>query len=119
MGAKILRDGSGGWVLNVSGALRKEELDAVQTAVIAALGRQDEMKLLVVVADDFCGWVGGEVWGDMTFFAEYGDRIARIAIVGDSKWETEMLMFAGQGVRRAPVKYFVKDHLAAAYAWLA
>jgi hypothetical protein len=119
MGAEVLQDKNGIWVLKVSGALRKEELDAAQSEAVRALGFNDEARVLVVIADDFCGWVGGEVWGDTTFFFEHGDRISKIALVGDPRWEEKMLMFTGAGLRRAPVKYFEKGELAAAYAWLA
>jgi hypothetical protein len=118
MGATIQQDSHGIWVVQISGALRKEELDAVQAAGIKDLGPHDEAKLLVMVGEDFSGWVGGEVWGDMTFFYKHGDRIVKIAIVGDRKWETRMLMFIGAGLRRAPVKYFASDQLAEARAWL-
>ena len=118
MGATIRQERNGIWVMQISGALSKEELDAVQAAVIKALGANEEVKLLVMIAEDFAGWVGGEIWGDTTFFVEHGDRIVKIAIVGDSKWETEVLMFTGAGLRRAPVRYFTRNQLPEAHAWL-
>lgn len=122
MGATIQQDKSGVWVVRITGALRKEEMDAIQAVGIKAAGLRaqnpEDVKLLVMVGEDFCGWVGGEVWNDMTFFVHYGDRIAKIAIVGDPKWETRMLMFTGAGFRRAPVKYFAENRLAEARAWL-
>lgn len=54
----------------------------------------------------------------MTFFVQFGDRIAKIAIVGDPKWESRMLMFTGAGFRRAPVKCFTESQLPEAYDWL-
>lgn len=118
MGATLERDENGNCVVRISGALRKEEMDAVQAAGIKALGPQDEARLLVMVADDFRGWVGTEEWNDMSFFISHGDRIVKIAIVGDHRWETKMLMFTGAGSRRAPVRYFATDELAAARHWL-
>ncbi len=118
MGATIHRDDRGIWVLWVAGALRKEELDDAQATFVKGLGTDGDGKVLVMVADDFCGWVGGEVWSDMTFFMEHGDRIEKIAIVGDPKWETRMMMFTGAGLRRSTVKYFAGNQLAEAYAWL-
>jgi hypothetical protein len=118
MGATINKDNYGLWVLRISGALRKEEMDAVQAAGIEGLGPQENARVLVMVEDDFHGWLGDEVWGDMTFFIEHGDRIEKIAIVGDPKWESRMLMFSGAGLRRAPVKYFSRDRLAEAQDWL-
>jgi len=118
MGAAIKQDEKGIWVLRISGALRKDELDAVQADTLATLELHDSIKLLVLVEGDFRGWVGDEVWNDMTFFVEHGDKITKIAIVGDPTWESRMLMFAGAGFRRAPVEYFAANQLAEAYAWL-
>ena len=118
MGATIQKNNRGIWVLRVTGALRKEELDDVQDAWIRELGPQVTGKVLVVVGDDFTGWEGGEVWGDMSFFMEHGDKVEKFAIVGDATWESRMLMFTGAGLRRTPVKYFTKDRLAEAYEWL-
>ncbi len=118
MGATIQQDTSGVWVIRINGALRKEELDDVQTEWIEALDPLDEGKVLVMVGEDFRGWVGGEVWSDMTFFMRHGDRVGKIAIVGDPKWETRMLMFTGAGLRRALVKYFADNQLSEAFAWL-
>jgi hypothetical protein len=118
MGATIHRDEKGIWVLHISGALRKEEMDSVQAKGIEGLGPGEDARVLVIVEADFRGWVGSEVWGDMTFFMEHGDRIEKMAIVGDPKWESRMLMFSGAGFRRAPVKYFAANQLDQAYAWL-
>ena len=93
-------------------------MDAIQAAGMKGLGPHDDARVLVMVEADFSGWVGNEVWNDMTFFVEHGDRIAKIAIVGDPKWETRMLMFTGAGFRRGPVKYFTGNRLAEANAWL-
>jgi len=118
MGAKVHRDTNGVWVMQINGALRKEELDAVQAHWLKALAPDDEGKVLIMVAEDFSGWVGGEEWSDMSFFTTHGNRVGKIAIVGDPKWQDKMLMFAGAGFRRAPVKYFARNQLAVAQLWL-
>ena len=118
MGATIKQEDNGLWVLRISGALRKEEMDAVQAAGIEGLGPQENASVLVIVEEDFRGWVGDEVWGDMTFFMEHGDRIEKMAIVGNPKWESRMLMFSGAGLRRTPVKYFSLDRIDQAREWL-
>jgi hypothetical protein len=118
MGATIEQDKSGIWEMRVSGALRKEEMDAVQAVGLKGLGPNENARVLVMIEDDFCGWVGTEVWNDMTFFVQHGDRIEKIALVGNPKWETRMLMFTGAGLRRAPVRYFTPEQLDAARAWL-
>lgn len=118
MGATIEKDKNGIWVLRISGALRKEEMDAVQAEGLKELSHDENVKVLVMVESDFCGWVGNEVWNDMTFFVQHGDRIDKIAIVGNPMWESRMLMFAGAGFRRAPVKYFPANRLSQARSWL-
>ena len=40
------------------------------------------------------------------FISRTGDKISKIAIVAEPRWETLALAFAGAGVRRAPVKFF-------------
>ena len=118
MGATINRDNNGIWVLRIFGALRKDEMDRVQAAGLEGLNPNESARVLVMVDEDFTGWVGDEVWNDMTFFVKHGDRIGKIAIVGDPNWESRMLMFSGAGFRRAPVKYFPTDQLDQACAWL-
>lgn len=118
MGATIQRDSSGIWVVRISGSLRKEEMDAIQAEGIKGLSPGSSASVLVLVEPDFSGWVGSEVWNDMTFFVKHGDSIARIAIVGEPKWESRMLMFTGAGFRRAAVKFFTRENVPQAYAWL-
>ena len=48
----------------------------------------------------------------------YGDRIRRIAIVGDARWQDEALAFVGQGFRVTDVRYFVPAALEEANAWI-
>jgi hypothetical protein len=118
MSATIKRDKHGIWEVHVSGGLRKEEMDAIQAAGIQGIGQDNHARVLVMVEPDFRGWVGAEEWNDMSFLVTHGDRISRIAIVGDPKWESRMLMFAGAGLRRTQVRYFAGNRLADAYVWL-
>ena len=90
----------------------------IKAAGLAGMNPHENARVLVMVEEDFCGWVGDEVWNDMTFFVQHGDRIEKIAIVGNPKWESRMLMFTGAGFRRAPVKYFARERLAEAEDWL-
>jgi hypothetical protein len=105
--------------LDVSGILRKAELDSAQDALTADIGWIPGGKArLLVVLDKFDGWDGVSNWSDLTFFARYGDNIERIAIVGEARWREYALMFAAADLRRAPVEYFVADAIAAARTWL-
>jgi hypothetical protein len=118
MSASIEQDSKGIWVLRIGDALRKEEMDAVQEQTLKGMHPQEGARVLVLLEPGFRGWAGGEAWNDMTFFVKYGDQIGRIAIVGDPKWESRVLMFSGAGFRKAPVKYFAQNRLEEAYGWL-
>jgi hypothetical protein len=119
MGATIEQEKSGVWVVHISGALRKEDMDAIQGEGLKGMEPHQQARVLVMVEPDFSGWVGSEVWNDMTFFVKYGNSISKIAVVGDPKWQSRMLMFTGAGFRRTQVKYFAEANGAKdAYAWL-
>jgi hypothetical protein len=74
---------------------------------------------LLAIAEDFEGWERGADWNDLDFLFSHSDKIAKIAIVADPRWEAQALAFAGAGVRPAPVKLFSPDELAQARDWLA
>jgi hypothetical protein len=61
---------------------------------------------LLVILENFEGWERGADWNDLDFMISYGDKISKIALVAEPRWETLALAFAGAGVRRAPVKFF-------------
>jgi hypothetical protein len=91
--------------VEMRGLLRKAELDACQARLAAEIDRLGPVRLLFVL-DGFEGWEPRDNWSDLTFYAKYSDRIDRIAIVGDERWRSEALMFAGADLRRAPVEFF-------------
>lgn len=105
--------------IGMRGLIRKAELDACQARLVAEMDRLGPVRLLFVL-DGFEGWEPGDNWSDLTFYAKYSDRIDRIAIVGEERWRSEALMFAGAELRRAPVEYFASSSSddGAARAWL-
>jgi len=104
--------------LDVSGLLRKAEFDRWQASLAREMDRAATVKLLVVL-NRFEGWDANDNWSDLSFYATHGDKIARIAIVGDERWRGQMLMFAVADLRKAPVEYFGAHAIADARAWLA
>jgi len=117
MGATIQQESGNVKVLRITGLLTKSELDAALAAEAGQWGPATRVKVLVIV-EEFKGWERGADWGDTTFFAVHDKQIDKIAIVADPRWETEVLMFAGAGIRRGPVKFFPPNQLAHARAWL-
>ncbi len=112
---------AGGNVFRVElqGTLRKADMDRCQVELAAEMRRLGPVRLLFVL-DRFDGWEPGDNWSDLTFYAGHGDLIERIAIVGEEKWRSEALMFAGADLRRAPVEFFAGPPASTdeARAWL-
>jgi hypothetical protein len=120
MPASIVHESDNVYRLEVSGLLTKSDLDRAQDVLTADIGNIPDGKVRVlVVLDQFHGWDDLGNWSDLTFFARYGDRIERIAIVGDPRWRDHALMFAAADLRRGPVEYFAADAMPAARSWLA
>ncbi len=120
MGVTIAQDSDNVYVMRITGMLKKSELDGVQASATKMLDSDPliQVKLLMVV-EEFQGWERDADWGDMSFYAKHGDRIARIAIVGDPRRETDWKMFVGAGFRTAPVRFFAPSQLDRARQWLA
>jgi hypothetical protein len=117
MGALIIDQDGNLRVLLITGLLKKSDLDDVQTTVVNQLDPDSHIKLLVI-AEGFQGWERGDDWGDLTFFTTSGDLIEKIAIFVPSRWETDLLIFAAAGLRRATVQFFPEGQLARARTWL-
>ena len=104
-------------VLHFRGVLKRSEFAGTQNAAVPELELGAHPRLLVVL-QDFEGWERGADWNDLDFMITHGNKIAKIAIVGDPRWEAEALAFAGAGFRRAPVQFFPQEQSAAARTWL-
>ena len=102
MSARLKRHDDGLLVLRVSGELKKSELDAVQSEFVEKSAGGGTVKLLVLL-ENFTGWERGEQWGDTDFFFSHRNDFEKIAVVGDPRWEAQVLAFAGAGLRKGPV----------------
>jgi hypothetical protein len=106
------------YCLKIRGTLRKADFERCQERLANDIKRIGPVKLLFVL-DGFEGWEPHANWNDLTFYVKHDDLIERIAIVGDERWRSEALMFAGADLRKAPVEFFTGDTVDAARAWLA
>jgi len=118
MVAKIDYEPNDVCVLRISGTLKRSEFGAEQAALAGKIDVGARPRLLAIL-EDFEGWERGADWNDLDFLISHSGEVAKIAIVADPRWETQSLAFAGAGIRRAPVKFFPPEELAAARAWLA
>jgi len=103
--------------LRVQGQLKKSELDAVQNDIVAKMTVRPVQ--LLVILESFTGWERTEAWSDTEFFFSHQGDFEKIAVVGDPRWETEVLAFTGVGIRQGPVKFFPETCEQEARAWLA
>jgi SpoIIAA-like len=101
--------------LEVRGTLLKADLDRCQDELAGQMVRTGPVRVLFVLAG-FTGWEKDANWSDLSFYMKHGDRIERIAIVGDERWRDEALMFAAAGLRKGPVEFFTEE--ADARKWL-
>jgi hypothetical protein len=104
-------------VLRISGLLKKSEMDLALTAEARKWGPETRINVLVVT-DKFEGFERGADWGDISFLVRHDHQIEKVAIVGDLKWESDLLTFAGAGFRKGLVKFFPPSQIAQARAWV-
>ena len=103
--------------IEVRGLLRKPDFEVCGGTLVREMSRIGPVRLLFVL-EDFKGWHPHDDWKDLTFYVTHGNQIEQIAIVGDQRWRSETLMFAGADLRTAPVEFFGENDLAGARAWL-
>jgi hypothetical protein len=117
MPANIQLEPNNIYVLRLSGIVRRPEFADAQSAAARAIDTGAQPRILAIL-EDFKGWEKDADWNDLDFMLTHGNEIAKIAIVGEQRWEAEGLAFAGAGFRSAPVKFFPADQQAEARAWL-
>jgi hypothetical protein len=116
MSAEIVNDQGDTLVFKITGKLAQSELATAQKDAAKIL-QKSGTKHMLVLAEHFEGWGKGD-WGDLSGQMTMEPYIDRMAIVGDEKWRSLALMFAGKGIRRMPIEYFAPTDLAKAQAWL-
>jgi hypothetical protein len=87
--------------MRISGTLKRSEFAGEQEAIAKKIDTGSKPRVLVI-DENFEGWERGADWNDLDFMFSHGDKIVRIAIVADPRWEPHALAFAGAGVRHAP-----------------
>lgn len=117
MSAEIISFSENILTMKISGKLSESELRTVQTNA-AMLVQQHGAVRVLILTEDFLGWESKGDWGDLWFQNENDQHIARMALVGERKWEELTLVFTAKGMRPFPIEYFVPSEVALARAWL-
>lgn len=111
-------DEAGLVLARISALMTLEDQQVLEALAKTAIDAGLDTRLLVEL-DDFNGWAKNDRWGDdIAYMLNYADRIRRMAIVGDVRWQDEALAFVGQGFRATDVRYFAPDALEEANAWI-
>jgi len=116
--ATIRKEAGNVYVLHIGGVLNKATTDRIQAIAAQEIERGTKDLRLLVNLSGFEGWRKGDEWGDIDFFARYGDDIAKIAAVGEERWREQALIFLLAGRRRGEVRYFTPEEGRQARAWL-
>lgn len=101
----------------ISGKLDRSSFKATEVKMTELITSGKQPRILVVL-DGFLGWDQQGDWNNLDFMFTHGDKIERIAVVGDKRWESEVKMFTGAGIRKTPVGYFESERIGDARAWV-
>lgn len=117
MSAEIISFSDNTLTLKISGKLGESELRTVQSTAATLIQQHGAVRVLVL-AEGFQGWESKGDWGDLWFQNENDQHIAKLAMVGEQKWEELSLVFTAKGMRPFPIEYFAPNEEALARAWL-
>jgi hypothetical protein len=109
--------GDNTYLVRATGVFRPKEFAEAQSVAARGIDHSGPVKVLFML-EGFEGWEPGAGWDDTSFYLTHGKDIKKIAIVGEDRWRDEALMFAGAGLRKAPVEYFTPDQSGEARVWL-
>jgi hypothetical protein len=100
----------------LSGKLHDADYKTFVPLIDNAIAKEGKVRLLAQF-HDFHGWDLHALWDDIKFSTTHCTKIARIALVGDKKWEAWMAKVC-KPFTMAKVKYFDEAEMDAAWAWL-
>ena len=120
MTIEITQPGESGIVqARITGVMTPADQQALEALAVKSIDGGGKVSVLVTL-EAFEGWKKDPGWADddLEFQLEYGNRIARMAIVGDQRWRDQALLFVGKGFRATEIEFFLPDSWDAANAWV-
>ena len=117
MTCKIIKIEDNLLAISIEGILHLTDQEAVQCVMKEIIRKYGSAKLLVVV-NHFQGWSKQDDWGDLSFLMEYGDSVAKMALVGEERWKENAFVFAGKGLRETEIEFFTLNNLDEAETWI-
>ena len=103
--------------IKLQGVMQVADQEALQAQARRLIAQGKKPRLLAIL-DDFQGWEKSDAWENIDFLMEHGDRVERMAIVGEERWKEEALTFVAKGLRKTEIEYFVPSALVLAEAWV-
>ena len=114
---ELLPESSGNVLgFKLSGKLHDDDYKTFVPAVDAAIAEHGKVHMLALF-HDFHGWDMHALWDDIKFSTTHCSKMARVALVGEKKWEKYMATVC-KPFTMAKVKYFDATELDAAWAWV-
>jgi len=112
---------SAGWAygFKISGHITEEDVKAFEPQMKFAIDQRGKRPLGIVVdATELKDVDWSARWEELRFLHRYSDHIARVALVGASKWEEVKAMMMGATVlAEADVRYFQANEMQQAWMW--
>jgi len=100
----------------LSGKLHDKDYEHFVPAVDAAVASHGKVRLLAHFTD-FHGWDLHALWDDIKFSTTHCNKIDRVALVGDKRWE-EWMAKVCKPFTMAQVRYFDASRIEEAWKWL-
>ncbi|MDZ4657387.1 MAG: STAS/SEC14 domain-containing protein [Bythopirellula sp.] len=100
----------------LSGKLHDEDYKHFVPLVDAAIAQAGKARLLAQF-HDFHGWDMHALWDDTKFSTTHCNKIERIALVGEKKWE-EWMAKVCKPFTMAKIEYFDASDIESAWEWL-
>ena len=98
------------------GKLHDDDYKLFVPAVDAAISAHGKVRMLAHFVD-FHGWDLHALWDDIKFSTTHCDKIDRIALVGDKRWEKWMAKVC-RPFTMARIRYFDTSKIEDAWNWL-
>ncbi|MDR3747005.1 MAG: STAS/SEC14 domain-containing protein [Acidobacteriota bacterium] len=116
-----LRESSGGVLgFKVTGKMTDEDLKHFEPQIEFLIAERKHKPISILA--DLSAMKGAELaarWDEMRFLQKHTDHIARMAVVGASKWEEMVAIFtAGAAVLQAETRYFDESQTLRAWEWV-
>lgn len=114
---KYLKDHSADVIaIMVTGKLEKADYESLIPEIEEKISRYGKVNLYWEMAD-FEGWQPSGLWQDLTFDIKHANDFNKIALVGDKKWEKQLIKLI-KPFTSAAVSYFDISQCKQAQEWV-